>query len=303
MLRLAVGELYNPNRKSWPDGGMQLRITAAGNELALFFANPTGREVNAVRTGAAEFAWVDSEQVAVLACTFADGIPWSDTTFNPHRDKDSAVPPGGESSQLVLRVVLVDAATGIVKTLRAITWPPGFTAVVRNSIMRMLASPFNPGAADQALHALYQRYPSTEELVARRADVRCTGGTTQEQSGPGPDASPAAVDVLPAAELGSPAEIIAKQLGRYLVAGRTYLNPLPPELQAWYCYTADGGHSILVAVAAHYKSGGDPDEFLVTAPVKAVQRAGWQLRDGFVVADLEYDPHRGLTTDESDDEY
>jgi hypothetical protein len=87
-------------------------------------------------------------------------------------------------------VVLVDAGTGIVRAIRAVTWPPRFVAVVRRSLDRMLATPFSPQAADTAVEALYARYPRTGELVRQRADVVCTGGTPEAAPGGGPDASP-----------------------------------------------------------------------------------------------------------------
>lgn len=88
-----------------------------------------------------------------------------------------------------------------------------------------------------------------------------------------------------------------------LVPGRAYPRPLPEELARWYCYTRDGGHSIAVAIKTLYQRGGDPDDFLVPAPVKAVQRVGWTVDDGFVVADLPYDARLGLITEPGDDEY
>lgn len=39
------------------------------------------------------------------------------------------------------------------------------------------------------------------------------------------------------------------------------------------------------------------------APVKAVQRTGWDVRDGYVVSDLTYDDTLGLVTDPGDDEF
>jgi hypothetical protein len=87
-------------------------------------------------------------------------------------------------------VVLVDADSGIVRAIRAVTWPPRFVAVVRHSLDRMLGTPFSPQAADVALEVLYARYPRTAELVRLRADVVCTGSAPQAAAGAGPDASP-----------------------------------------------------------------------------------------------------------------
>lgn len=104
-----------------------------------------------------------------------------------------------------------------------------------------------------------------------------------------------------------PAQVIASTHGAYVVAGRTYPRPLPPELAPWHCYTADGGHSLVVLLAAHAgdydKPGADIGQHTVPAPVKSVLRAGWTVRaDGFLVTDLPYDERIGLVTDPDDDE-
>lgn len=90
-----------------------------------------------------------------------------------------------------------------------------------------------------------------------------------------------------------PAEVIAEALGRAVLPGRRYWTELPTDLAPWYCYTTNGGHSIAVLLACqaedHAHGGADPAAFLISAPVRAVLRAGWSKRaDGFVVSDL---PH------------
>lgn len=100
-----------------------------------------------------------------------------------------------------------------------------------------------------------------------------------------------------------PAALLAEHFRGLTVPGRSYPRPLPEGLVPWYCYTVDGGHSVLVALAERYRPGGDPTTFLVLAPVRSVQRAGWQVRDGYVAAHLEYDPKLGLITDPADDEF
>ncbi|WP_433635598.1 hypothetical protein [Nocardia sp. CA-120079] len=93
-----------------------------------------------------------------------------------------------------------------------------------------------------------------------------------------------------------PATVIAATYGAYAIPGRRYPATLPPELEPWYLYTGDGGHSILITL------GGEGEE--VAAPVKAVLRTGWTITTkGYVRCDLPYDPNLGLVTDPDDDEY
>jgi hypothetical protein len=44
-------------------------------------------------------------------------------------------------------------------------------------------------------------------------------------------------------------------LEKFVVPGKRYPAPLPPDLEACYCYTIDGGHSILVVLENVYREG------------------------------------------------
>lgn len=278
---LAVGGLYNPGRRRWPEGP-HLRLTPAGCELALFYDRPPSAEVRDVRTGVAQFAWLDAGPVSVLAYRFGMQ-PWADAPYEPWKEPeaDRGVPAGAAGNSLALQVVLVDASTGIVKALRLLTWEPGFAQAVRDTLSRQLAAPPDDAAADRKLGELYRR---DSAALAEQAAVRCTGGARAEPS------SAAAEAVL----------------GRYVAAiipGKSYPQPLPPDLAPWYVYTQDGGHQIAIAIASSYRPHADPAEFVVPAPVQAVLRQGWTIRDGWVVCDLPYDATLGLMTDQDASEY
>ena len=100
----------------------------------------------------------------------------------------------------------------------------------------------------------------------------------------------------------APAAIIA-QLELPLVAGKAYPKPLPAELQPWYVYTADGGHSIVVVLTPASTPIENVLDLLVPAPVKTVLRVGYQVIEGLIYANLPYDSTLGLLTEPDDDEY
>ena len=90
-----------------------------------------------------------------------------------------------------------------------------------------------------------------------------------------------------------------------LVPGRRYHSPLPPELEPWYCYTVDAGHSLVVVPESLEPEAGASVETLigstVPASAKTVLRVGWRMRDGFPVSPVEYDDALGVVT--PSDEY
>jgi hypothetical protein len=90
----------------------------------------------------------------------------------------------------------------------------------------------------------------------------------------------------------------------YHVKGKQYHSPLPPELQDWYCYTVDGGHSILCLLEGQF--GQQPSSLLwqslCPVPVKTVMR-GYRQYGNFIVVVADYSKDLGLITDPEDDEF
>lgn len=104
----------------------------------------------------------------------------------------------------------------------------------------------------------------------------------------------------------NPIEIIERHFAGtpYLVLGKQYPVTLPNELSPWYCYTVDGGHSILSLIEAQFDES-DPASWendLCPCPVKAVMR-NYRILNGYPVAPLKYDSTFGLRTEPEDDEF
>lgn len=92
-------------------------------------------------------------------------------------------------------------------------------------------------------------------------------------------------------------------LSAFVVRGKRYHSPLPFELEESYCYTADGGHSIIVALENEYREGEPIENVLVPAPVKTIIRHGYKVKDGYVWSNIPYSKETGLITEAGDDEY
>lgn len=174
---LSVGQPYAPGVSRYPEC-TQYNFRAGAHELILFYGSPSKGEVYAARKGTAEFALaLPSPQVIILAHRFGDDLPWSDSPYSwhlvPERERDLPSADLEQSMRAQLRVVLVDAATGIVRALRLLTLSPAFTRALHAAIREQAALPFD--GYDRALREAYARHPSTDSLVARAA-IRCTGG-------------------------------------------------------------------------------------------------------------------------------
>lgn len=104
----------------------------------------------------------------------------------------------------------------------------------------------------------------------------------------------------------TPAQLIQKALEGYLIAGKSYPRPLPQSLATWYCYTSDGGHSIVCVLEVHWREHQEKEDlsdYLIPIPVKSVLRQGYAEHNGYIVIDMPYDQDVGLLVPDGDDEW
>lgn len=174
MHKYEVGQPYNPGHTSWPEQP-ELRITAHGIELLLFYKTPTAKEIRDVRSAPATFAWVPGDRVALLCYRFGPG-QWSDAPFEAHRQNDGDrgwLGTFDPASHRLVTVMLVDAATGVIKAIRVVTWTPEFAAAVRDSLVHQLAASYDETAAGRELASVYTQNTSNQ-LATQEAVATCT---------------------------------------------------------------------------------------------------------------------------------
>lgn len=91
----------------------------------------------------------------------------------------------------------------------------------------------------------------------------------------------------------------------HILVGTPYHSKLPSDLEAWHCYLADCGHCIMAipkCLADMAFLTRTPDFYFVPVSVKTALR-GYQIREGFVVVDVEYNEHFGVICPDEDEEF
>lgn len=168
---IAVGLPYSAKRRSWPECS-QYNFRGGEHELALFFGDPSRAEVDAFASGAGDLALYVESPVIVMIYRFGvegAGIPWSDAPYSWHLvpAHERKLPPelGGQDA---LRIVLVDAGTGLVRALRLVLLPEAFTAALRVAIIDQASAPWDLTAYDKRLAGLYTTFPDCA-VMARAA--------------------------------------------------------------------------------------------------------------------------------------
>jgi hypothetical protein len=172
-----IGELYNPKVTKWPELP-EYNYRGGQHELLLFFRNPTDAEIAAVQKGGAEFAFAIEKSVIFFLYRF-EPIPWGDAAFTVHLvpDADRRIPEAEPTAQsrAILRILLVDAATGILKAMRVVSFSPDFTRQLHKAIRQQAATPFEGEETHRTgVKEVYARFDTSSLL--NRAAARCKGG-------------------------------------------------------------------------------------------------------------------------------
>jgi len=178
MQLIEVGRPYVAGITQWPQTG-EYNYIGGEHQLRLFWDSPTAQEVREVRRGVAQFAFVHQNQVIFFLYRFGM-MPWADAPFSIHLVPASyrQLPPPsiGPDARALLRIILVDASTGIVKAARLMTFSPDFSGALEAAIRKQAEAPW-PGDADYdiQIQAVYRRYPTPRSMLDA-AVARTVGG-------------------------------------------------------------------------------------------------------------------------------
>jgi hypothetical protein len=177
---LAVGKPYAPWRTTWPEGA-DYNFRGDQHELRIFLEGATPREIAAIGSGPVEFGLLSEPSGLGLflvtrfgETTFACSYSWYRTA---RATGDRTWPPLWEETspelRALLHIILVEATTGIVLALRAVSFSPEFTRAIHRAITQQAAAPDHRGAHEAWVDAMTQF--STDQL-GDQCTVRCQGG-------------------------------------------------------------------------------------------------------------------------------
>lgn len=175
---LAVGEPYIAGRTRFPEA-VQYNFRGGQHELLFWVAEPTDREILDIRKGDCEFGLFEEQGALWFLYRFGESFGWSDAPFSIWRvaAQERKLPEPGDGSLALLQVILVDAATGIVRGLRAVSLSRALTAALHRAITAQMGigPPASEEEEDRRVAEVYRRYPEVDAMV-RAAVARCRGG-------------------------------------------------------------------------------------------------------------------------------
>jgi len=173
-----VGELYSRTRTNWPEA-VDYNYREGTHEIRIFLPSPSAGEVAGIQSGKCEFGLFLSSPVIFLLYTIAGAVRWSDAPFSwwlvPDHERHMPNPEPAEQERALVQIVLVDASTGIIKAMRAVTWSPEFTAAIHKAIRDQASRPFDRTEHDRIIEATYGMFPDSADML-NVVTVRTAGG-------------------------------------------------------------------------------------------------------------------------------
>ena len=175
---VAIGKPLFEERTELPEA-IEYNYQAGDHTLLLSMKNLHPKEIEAVRQDEAEFGLYCENGIVFLLYRFGAHLPWSDSAFSwwnvAEEDRRIPLPPENPAERILLKIILVEAATGIVKAIRVTTFSPYFTEKLHDAIRAQATNePFSRTEFVARSLAIYEN--QSPAVLAARAVVKTKGG-------------------------------------------------------------------------------------------------------------------------------
>lgn len=175
---VAIGKPLFESRTELPEA-IEYNYQSGDHTLLLSMKNINPKEIEAVREAEAEFGLYCENGIVFLLYRFGEILPWSDSAFSwwnvAEEDRQIPAPQMNPAERILLKIILVEAATGIVKAIRVTTFSPLFTEKLHDAIREQATSePFSRDEFVGRSLQIYQKFTPAD--FAANAIVKTKGG-------------------------------------------------------------------------------------------------------------------------------
>ena len=175
---VAIGKPLFEGRTELPEA-IEYNYQSGDHTLLLSMKNLHPKEIEAVRQDEAEFGLYCENSIVFLLYRFGETLPWSDSAFSwwnvAEEDRRLPAPQENPAERILLKIILVEAATGIVKAIRVTTFSPVFTEKLHDAIREQAeGEPFSRDEFVNRSLRIYQKFTPAD--FAANAIVKTKGG-------------------------------------------------------------------------------------------------------------------------------
>jgi hypothetical protein len=171
---IAVGQPYDPDTQTLPEG-CHYNFDVSGHWLHYLYQNPTQIEIDSVQKGEAQFGLYTKGPILFLLHQFG-AMAWNDAAYSWWlvSAEFRKLPEETDGVHALLKTIMVDTASALVKAIRACTFSAEFTTCLHDAIRRQTQKPWSKTEHEEAVRHIYSKY-STMDLV-NMGEVFCKGG-------------------------------------------------------------------------------------------------------------------------------
>lgn len=173
-----VGSRYSADSLEWAEGS-EYSYRSSGHQLLLFERSPTAEEIAEIAYEQADFALRVYRHVIFLMYRFGRQ-PWNSAPYSwhlvPYPERSLPIASRDLVVGQPLRVVLVDAADGIVRAIRDLEFSLEFGGALNDEIRKQASRRF-PGNRDydRSVQDIDDLWPHTS-TVCEESIARCIAG-------------------------------------------------------------------------------------------------------------------------------
>jgi hypothetical protein len=174
MHAIIVGEKYEPNVIDRPEG-CHYNFDETGHWLRLMWSNPIDLEISSVQSGRARFGLYVHDTVIFLLHQFGE-TPWNEAAYSIHlvAQERRRIPEINPRLHALLKVILIDSATGVVAAIRALTFSADFTYRLHKAIRRQSKQLWDASKHTEIVKWVSDTYKTTD--LVQQAEIMCKGG-------------------------------------------------------------------------------------------------------------------------------
>lgn len=159
--KLKVGKLFKPGVTRYQEG-VKFDFTNEGGNLFLFYSSPTNIEIANITKGKVQYGYYKNGQVILMLFKFGSEN-WLDAPYSINLSTNlTELKEISEGSGYAVNIYLVDAATGILKGMRLISFTTKMSKMFREDLLKQKELPNEDFGAK--LNAIYKAN-TTNKLV------------------------------------------------------------------------------------------------------------------------------------------
>ncbi len=170
MNHVEIGQLYEPGKTSWQEE-MIYSFDVCGHSLLLVLPELDETKLEIIRSGEAEFAFYEDGPAIFFLFRFGKVISWTDAVYSWHlvQRELRGVPDESTVGGAALKVLIVDAGTGILQAVREIKMDAEFTRLLHAAIIKQADGSFNGQSYAKYINGVWNQYTAEDMLEMANA--------------------------------------------------------------------------------------------------------------------------------------